>query len=65
MKITNAFIFVSLDNEKHLRQVFIKKQYVKQLIDLIESGMFHEGDVTISDKTLESIMIEGDSDETK
>lgn len=58
MKITKAFIFVTLDDETQPRQVYIKKEYQQQLITLIEAGMFHDGKVTISDYVLEALVVE-------
>jgi len=57
MKITNAMVFVELDNTKELRQLFITKEMTKVLISMIEAGAFHKEDVTISDKICEVLRI--------
>lgn len=58
MEITKALVLVELDNSGELRQLLIKKgDDTDLLITLIASGTFHEGDITISDHVLDSIII--------
>jgi len=59
MKITNVAVFVELDNSNELRQLLIKNGKEKVLlIALIEQGTFHDGIITISEKVMDSIVLE-------
>ena len=61
MKITDAVIFVELDNSNELRQLFIKEGSPKELlIHLIKHGAFHDEEITISEKIFDSLKMTKD-----
>lgn len=62
MKITKVGVFVEVDNDFKMRQVFIKEHYSKVLISMIEAGYFHDKDVLISETPLESIIFKAKQD---
>jgi len=55
MKITKAVLVVEIDNSGELRQVFIENEKMNNLIIMIENGFFHDGEVTICDKVIDTI----------
>ena len=57
MKITGIVVFVTINDSLELHQVLIKNDSRKALIAMMESGMFHDKDVLLSDKVCESIML--------
>ena len=57
MEITKAFIIVEIDHSGELRQIFITKENQEALITMVNIGMFHNGSITISDETIDTISI--------
>ena len=55
MAITNAIVFLQLDNSKEARQLMLNDEETNRLILLINQGMFTEDHIKVSSKPSESI----------
>lgn len=55
MEITNAIVFLQLDNTKEARQLMLNDEEMNRLIMLINQGMFTDNHIKVNPKPIESI----------